>query len=91
MGKDPELLLFLQSIRDESHRFVISFHRKRRSMHLTRSVLDTIPGIGKTRKSTLLRHFDNVAGIRTATEEDLRQLPGFNRKVAQMVLHHLNP
>ena len=53
----PTLLLFLQRVRDEAHRFALAFHRRRRRSVALRSALDQIPGIGKTRKAALIRHF----------------------------------
>jgi excinuclease ABC subunit C len=84
-GREGELLLFLQRVRDEAHRFAISFHRKRRKKRSLQSSLDTIPGIGKKRKATLLRHFKSIKNIRTAEIEEIRALPGFNRKAAESV------
>jgi excinuclease ABC subunit C len=84
-GRAGELLLFLQRIRDEAHRFAISFHRRRRKKRSLQSALDTIPGVGKKRKATLLRHFKSVKNIRAAGIEEIRALPGFNRKAAESV------
>lgn len=83
--REGDLLLFLQQIRDEAHRFAISFHRKRRSMATLRSALDTIPGIGAKRKKTLLQHFGSIQKIRAATLDELSVLPGLNRKLAEAV------
>ena len=88
-GRDEDLLLFLQRIRDESHRFAISFHRKRRQKISLQSELDTIPGIGKKRKAALLQHFKSVKNIRAANAEDISALPGFNRVVADSILKAL--
>jgi len=84
-GREEDLLLFLQRIRDEAHRFAISFHRKRRSKRSMRSVLDTVPGIGNKRKTTLLKHFGGIEKIRAASFEELSTLPGMNRQVAEAV------
>ena len=81
-GREQHLLLFLQKIRDEAHRFVIAFHRKQMRRSFMHSVLDDIPGIGKKRKTELLRHFGDVRNIRKASLEDLAALPGMNRHVA---------
>jgi len=88
-GKEGDLLLFLQRVRDEAHRFAISFHRKRRGKSAMRSVLDTIPGIGKKRKQILLKHFRSIKKIRTATVEELTTVPGMNRKAAESVRERL--
>ena len=88
-GRDEDLLLFLQRIRDEAHRFAISFHRKRRQKISLQSELDTIPGIGKKRKAALLQHFKSVKNIRAADADDISALPGFNRVVADSILKAL--
>jgi len=88
-GKEGNLLLFLQRVRDEAHRFAISFHRKRRGKASMRSVLDTIPGIGKKRKQILLKHFKSIKKIRAATTEELSAVPGMNRKAAAEVAKKL--
>jgi len=90
MGRGGESLLFLERIRDESHRFAISFHRRRRGKRFIRSALDSIPGVGKKRKTTLLKHFKSIKKIRAATLEELSTLPGINRKIAEAVKKTLN-
>jgi excinuclease ABC subunit C len=72
---DPALLL-LQRIRDEAHRFAVTFHRKARTMRDLRSELDVIPGIGARRRRALLTRFGSVAGVRRATREDLASVVG---------------
>jgi excinuclease ABC subunit C len=89
-GKDEDLLLFLQRIRDEAHRFAISFHRQRRHKISLQSALDTIPGVGKIRKAALLRQFKSVKNIRAAEAEEIGALPGFNRSVAESILKALS-
>jgi excinuclease ABC subunit C len=89
-GKDADLLLFLQRIRDEAHRFAISFHRQRRKKTSLQSALDTIPGVGKKRKAALLQHFKSVKNIRAADSEEISALPGFNRSVAESILKALS-
>lgn len=89
-GREGDLLLFLQKIRDEAHRFAITFHRQRRSKATTGSVLDSIPGIGKTRKQAMLRHFGSLKKIRAATLEELSALPKMNRKAAEAVITALS-
>jgi excinuclease ABC subunit C len=88
-GKDEDLLLFLQRIRDEAHRFAISFHRKRRKKISLQSALDTIPGVGHKRKAALLRHFKSVKNIRAADPAEIGALPGFNHSVAESILKAL--
>lgn len=89
-GKDRDLLLFLQRIRDEAHRFAITFHRKRRTKTALQSELDAIPGIGQKRKAILLKHFKSIKKIREANINELNALPGINRSAAQAVHRYLN-
>jgi excinuclease ABC subunit C len=72
---DPALLL-IQRIRDEAHRFAVTFHRKARSMRDLRSELDEIPGIGVRRRRALLTAFGSLAGVRRATREELASVVG---------------
>jgi excinuclease ABC subunit C len=80
---DPALLL-LQQIRDEAHRFAVTFHRKARSMRDLHSALDEIPGVGSRRRRTLLTKFGSLAGVRRATREELAAAVG--GRVADAVL-----
>ena len=84
-GRDGDLLLFLQRIRDEAHRFAITFHRKRRGRAAVRSALDGIAGIGPKKKAMLLGRFGDVKGIRAASVEDLQSLPGISLELAENV------
>jgi excinuclease ABC subunit C len=72
---DPALLL-IQRIRDEAHRFAVTFHRKARSMRDLRSELDAVPGIGPRRRRALLTAFGSLAGVRRATREELDAVVG---------------
>jgi excinuclease ABC subunit C len=84
---DPALLL-IQRIRDEAHRFAVTFHRKARSMRDLRSELDAVPGIGPRRRRTLLQRFGSVAGVRRATREELVAAVG--EKTADAVLTYFS-
>jgi excinuclease ABC subunit C len=84
-GRGSDLLLFLQRVRDEAHRFAVAFHRQRRRQSTLRSALDDVPGIGKARKAALIRRFTSLETIRSATLGDLMELPGFNRRLAEAV------
>ncbi|MGE5256622.1 MAG: excinuclease ABC subunit UvrC [Hyphomicrobiales bacterium] len=88
-GREGDLLLFLQRVRDEAHRYAVAFHRRRRRASSLSSALDTIPGIGKARKALLIGHFGSFEAIRAATLEELSALPGFNRKLAEMIKENL--
>ena len=86
--KTPSSLL-LKKIRDEAHRFAVSFHRKLRDKRLMESPLKKIPGIGEKRRLALLRHFGSIEGIRGASLDDIAGMKGFNRKVAEKVVEML--
>ena len=85
LKKASPALHLLQHIRDESHRFAITYHKKLRHKGDFHSLLDEIPGIGKERKKRLLRYFKSVEKIREASMEELESIPRMNRKVAQQV------
>jgi excinuclease ABC subunit C len=82
---DPALLL-VQRIRDEAHRFAVTFHRKARSMRDLRSELDDVPGVGPRRRRSLLRAFGSLSAVRRATREELTSVVG--PKVASAVIDH---
>jgi excinuclease ABC subunit C len=78
-------LYLLQRLRDEAHRFAVTYHRKRRGKQLTRSALDDIPGVGTARKQALLSAFGSVEAIRKASTEQIAAVRGMNRSVAENV------
>jgi excinuclease ABC subunit C len=84
LAPNAPALLLIQQIRDEAHRFAVTFHRRARAMRDLRSELDYVPGIGSRRRRTLLTRFGSVAGVRRATREDLVAAVG--PKVADAVL-----
>ena len=75
----------LQQIRDEAHRFAITYHRKLRGKRNLESILDYIEGIGPKRRKALWQAFGNLEGIKAATEEELAAVPGMNQKAAAEV------
>jgi excinuclease ABC subunit C len=79
-------LLLLQQIRDEAHRFAVTFHRRARAMRDLRSELDEIPGVGSRRRKALLTRFGSVAGVRRASREEL--VPVVGGRCADAVLNH---
>jgi len=89
LGREGDLILFLERIRDEAHRFAISFHRKRRIKTLMHSSLDSIQGVGEKRKLILLKHFKSIKKIRAATLEELSALPGISYKLAEKIKNSL--
>jgi excinuclease ABC subunit C len=85
------LIFLLQKIRDEAHRFAISFHRQQRSKGLTTSGLDVIPGIGPKRKKALLLHFGSLASIKGASEGELAMVEGISRAKAREIYAWFHP
>ncbi|GIF12010.1 excinuclease ABC subunit UvrC [Actinoplanes teichomyceticus] len=91
LPRTSEALYLLQRLRDEAHRFAITFHRQRRSKRMTQSALDTVAGLGETRRKALLRHFGSVKRLAAATPEEIIEVPGIGRRTAEAVLAALNP
>ena len=83
-------LLLLRKLRDEAHRFAITFHRKIRDKRMTGSVLEEIPHIGPRRRRLLLRTFGSLEGIRRATVEELAAVPTMTTRLANTVREFLN-
>jgi excinuclease ABC subunit C len=81
--------LLLKKIRDEAHRFAIGYHRKLRAKGLMQSPLERIPGIGKKRRLTLLRHLGSIEAIRHAKIDDIMRLKGFHKGIAENLLNAL--
>jgi len=77
-------------VRDEAHRFAITYHRRLREKRAVHSELDDIPGIGETRKRALLRHFGSVEKIKVATVEELATVAGMTRKAAEEIVSWMN-
>ncbi|WFN89487.1 excinuclease ABC subunit UvrC [Arcanobacterium wilhelmae] len=83
-------LHLLQYLRDESHRFAITFHRKRRAKAMTRSALDAIPGLGTAKQTALLKHFGSLAKIKEADLEALEEVSGIGPRLAQTIVEFLH-
>jgi excinuclease ABC subunit C len=90
LPRSSEGLYLLQRIRDEAHRFAITFHRSRRSKVMLESILDEIPQLGSARRASLLERFGSVAAIRKATVEDIAATPGIGSKIASIIDSHLS-
>jgi excinuclease ABC subunit C len=88
-GRNRDGLLLLQHIRDEAHRSAVTYQRRRRHKRSLQSVLDTISGIGPKRKAALILKFKSLNRIREARMEDLIQVPGISRKLAEVVIEQL--
>jgi excinuclease ABC subunit C len=85
LSRSSEGLYLLQRIRDEAHRFAITYHRARRAAALTASELDAIPGLGPARRATLLRQFGSVRKLGAATVQEIAAVPGFGPRTAAAV------
>ncbi len=83
--KNDPTLFFLQRLRDESHRFVISAHRAKRKKSITKSLLDQIEGIGSMRKRALLNHFGSARQVESASLDEIKSVEGVEEKVAKKI------
>lgn len=88
---EPEVMVLhlLQQIRDESHRFAISGHRQQRGRRRQQSILQEIPGIGAKRRQQMLNYFGGLQGVQRASIDDLINVPGINRQLAEIIYHYL--
>lgn len=89
LPRSSEALYLLQRVRDEAHRFAITHHRKKRVKRMTVSVLDTIPGLGESRRKALIRHFGSVKNIAEATADELSHVPGIGPHLAKAIAQSL--
>ena len=87
--KDP-VLYFIQRLRDESHRFAIGSHRKKRKKDMGRNPLDEIAGIGAKRKKALLLHFGSAKAVSRAGIQDLGAVEGISEAVAEKIYNHFH-
>jgi excinuclease ABC subunit C len=85
LPRTSEALYLLQRVRDEAHRFAITYHRQKRGQRMTVSELDQVPGLGQTRKAALLKHFGSVRKLREATVDEISGVPGVGRRTAEAV------
>ncbi|KYO65276.1 excinuclease ABC subunit UvrC [Thermovenabulum gondwanense] len=90
LPKTSEALKLLQRIRDEAHRFAVTFHRNIRAKRNMDSVLDSIPGIGEKRKKALLQSFPSIEEIKNTSIEELARVPGMNKKAAKAVYNYFH-
>jgi excinuclease ABC subunit C len=90
LKRNSNALFLLQRVRDEAHRFAITYHKKLRSKQTLYSALDRIPGVGGSRKRALLRAFGSIKRIGQASVEDLLRVPSMNEKLAREILDNLN-
>ncbi len=88
LDKRSEALKILQQIRDEAHRFAVSFHRQRRSKKMIKSSLEEIPNIRTKRINLLLEHFGSIEEIKKASIEELKKVKGIDRKIAEGIVEY---
>jgi excinuclease ABC subunit C len=89
LPRNSQALFLLQRLRDEAHRFGLTYHRKLRGKRQTRSALDDVPGIGEKRRLALLKHFGSVDKMKRATLEELARAPGMTRPAAEQLFQAL--
>ncbi|MFJ1754407.1 excinuclease ABC subunit UvrC [Kitasatospora sp. NPDC088134] len=85
LPRSSEGLYLLQRVRDEAHRFAIGYQRTKRAKRLTAGELDSVPGLGETRRRALLKHFGSLKKLRAATVDELCEVPGIGRRTAETV------
>ncbi|MYZ06449.1 excinuclease ABC subunit UvrC [Streptomyces sp. SID2999] len=85
LPRSSEGLYLLQRVRDEAHRFAITYQRAKRAKRLRSGPLDEVPGLGETRKQALIKHFGSVKRLRAATIEQIQEVPGIGRKTAETI------
>jgi excinuclease ABC subunit C len=90
LPRTSEGLYLLQRVRDEAHRFAITYHRQKRSKSMIQSALDDIPGLGETRRKALMREFGSLKRLRAATAEDITAVPGIGRRTAEAIVEALH-
>lgn len=89
LPRESQGLYMVQRVRDEAHRFAVSYHRQLRSKANQGSILDDIPGVGAVRKRALVKHFGSVKSIKEATVEQLLEVDGVNHKVAKAIYQYV--
>ncbi|BBY61303.1 UvrABC system protein C [Mycolicibacterium sarraceniae] len=89
LPRNSEGLYLLQRVRDEAHRFAITYHRSKRSKRMTASALDSVPGLGDIRRKALVAHFGSLARLRQASVEEITSVPGIGAATAAAVLEAL--
>jgi excinuclease ABC subunit C len=86
LPRSSEGLYLLQRVRDEAHRFAITYQRQKRGKRATASGLDTVPGLGEARRQALIKHFGSVKKLRAATIDEICEVPGVGRRTAEAVV-----
>ncbi|RCV50363.1 excinuclease ABC subunit UvrC [Marinitenerispora sediminis] len=89
LPRTSEGLYLLQRVRDEAHRFAITYHRQRRAKALTSSALDEVPGLGPARRTALLKHFGSVRRLAAASVQEISEVPGIGARTAETIAARL--
>ncbi|OGO04954.1 MAG: hypothetical protein A2Y60_05445 [Chloroflexi bacterium RBG_13_54_9] len=89
LPRDSQALYLLQRVRDEAHRFALSYHQKLRQTRAISSAIDAVPGIGPKRKRALLRKFGSLKAIKEAPVDDIAAVVGMTRSLAEKVKEYL--
>jgi excinuclease ABC subunit C len=90
LSKWPHALALLQRVRDEAHRFAVSYHHKLKESNDLHSVLDDVPDIGDERKTALLKYFESVNRIKEATIEELQKVEGIGKELAKKIYDYFS-
>jgi excinuclease ABC subunit C len=89
LPRSSEALYLLQRVRDEAHRFAITYHRSKRSKSVRESALDDVPGLGPARRQALIKHFGSVKRLREATAAEICEVPGIGPATAETIVSAL--
>lgn len=90
LASDSKVMLYLQLLRNEAHRFAITSHRKKRDKQFFASQLSEISGVGSKRKKALMSHFGSVENISKASLAEIQNVPGISKGLAEIILQHVN-
>jgi excinuclease ABC subunit C len=86
LPRTSEGLYLLQRVRDEAHRFAITYHRQKRSKSMVESILDGVPGLGETRRKALLARFGSLKRLRAASVEEITEVSGIGPRTAEAIV-----
>jgi len=90
LSRYPSALFVLQRVRDEAHRFAVSYHRKLKEQMDFRSLLDEIPGVGDLKKKAILSYFGDIEKIKQASKEEFEEVPGIGKAMADRIFNHFH-